>query len=109
MDEAIRLANGDARAVLTLMDNAWQTYQQISLDQLKNLGDQFLRYDKQGEQHYDTISALIKSLRASNIDAALYYLARLVEGGEDPKFIARRLVIFASEDVGLAHHGAGGS
>jgi putative ATPase len=101
-DEAIRMANGDARAVLTLLDNCWQTYGEVTLDHLKNIGDQFLRYDKQGEQHYDTISALIKSLRASNIDAALYYLARLVQGGEDPKFIARRLVIFASEDVGLA-------
>lgn len=101
-DEAIRMANGDARAVLTLLDNCWQTYQEVTLDHLKNIGDQFLRYDKQGEQHYDTISALIKSMRASNIDAALYYLARLVQGGEDPKFIARRLVIFASEDVGLA-------
>jgi len=101
-DEAIRLANGDARAVLTLIDNCWQAYHSITIENLKNLGDTGLRYDKQGDEHYDTISALIKSMRASNIDAALYYLARLVEGGEDPKFIARRLVIFASEDIGLA-------
>lgn len=101
-DEAIRMANGDARAVLTLLDNCWQTYHEVTLEHLKNIGEQFLRYDKQGEEHYDTISALIKSLRASNIDAALYYLARLVQGGEDPKFIARRLVVFASEDIGLA-------
>jgi putative ATPase len=101
-DEAIRLANGDARAVLTLIDNCWHTYGKVTLEGLQNLGEKFLRFDKQGDQHYDTISALIKSMRASNVDAALYYLARLVEGGEDPKFIARRLVIFASEDVGLA-------
>jgi putative ATPase len=101
-DEAIRLANGDARAVLTLIDNCWQAYHSITIENLKKLGDTGLRYDKQGDQHFDTISALIKSMRASNIDAALYYLARLVEGGEDPKFIARRLVIFASEDIGLA-------
>ena len=61
-----------------------------------------LRYDKAGEEHYNTISAFIKSMRASQADAALYYLARMVEAGEDPKFIARRMVIFASEDIGLA-------
>ena len=61
-----------------------------------------LRYDKKGEKHYDTISAFIKSMRASQPDAAMYYLARMVEAGEDPLFIARRMVIFASEDVGLA-------
>ena len=60
-----------------------------------------LRYDKKAEEHYNTISAFIKSMRASQPDAALYYLARMVEAGEDPKFIARRMVIFASEDIGL--------
>lgn len=100
--ELIYLANGDARAVLTLIDHTWQTYGKINSQHLKNLSSKFLRHDKQGDSHYDTISALIKSMRASNVDASLYYLARLVEGGEDPKFIARRLVIFASEDVGLA-------
>jgi putative ATPase len=64
------------------------------------------RYDKGGEMHYDTISALIKSVRASDADASLYWLARLIEGGEDPLFIARRLVILASEDVGLADSAA---
>src|SRR5688572_18944105 len=59
-------------------------------------------YDKGGEEHYNTISAFIKSMRASNIDAALYYLARMIEAGEDPLFIARRMVIFASEDIGMA-------
>jgi putative ATPase len=61
-----------------------------------------LRYDTTGEEHYNTISAFIKSMRASNIDAALYYLARMVSAGEDPLFIARRMVIFAAEDIGLA-------
>ena len=61
-----------------------------------------LQYDQSGEEHYNTISAFIKSMRASDIDAALYYLARMVAAGEDPLFIARRMVIFASEDIGLA-------
>ena len=61
-----------------------------------------LRYDKKGEEHYNTISAFIKSMRAGQSDAAIYYLARMVDAGEDPKFIARRMVIFASEDIGLA-------
>ena len=63
-------------------------------------------YDKKGDKHYDTISAFIKSMRGSDTDAALYYLARMVQAGEDPKFIARRMVIFASEDIGLAGNGA---
>ncbi|MCD8484147.1 replication-associated recombination protein A [Candidatus Woesebacteria bacterium] len=100
--EAIRQANGDARQLLTLLDHAWQTYGEVTKQQLESIGHHLTRYDKSGEQHYDTISAFIKSMRASNVDAALYYLARLVHGGEDPKFIARRMVIFASEDVGLA-------
>jgi putative ATPase len=66
------------------------------------LQSKFLRYDKKGEEHYNVISAFIKSMRASQPDAALYYLARMIEAGEDPKFIARRMVIFASEDIGLA-------
>ncbi|MNI61708.1 Replication-associated recombination protein A [compost metagenome] len=63
-------------------------------------------YDKKGEMHYNVISAFIKSMRGSNVDAALYYLARMIDAGEDPKFIARRMVIFASEDIGLAGNGA---
>jgi putative ATPase len=98
----IGFANGDARKLLTLADTAWALYQQLTLETLKAaLENQTLRYDKGGEEHYDTISAYIKSLRASNPDAALYYLARMVEAGEDPKFIARRMVVFASEDIGL--------
>lgn len=99
---AISQANGDARQLLTLLDHCWQTYQKIDLKNLESIGQTFLRHDKHGEEHYNLISAFIKSLRASQPDAALYYLARMVEAGEDPKFIARRMVIFASEDVGLA-------
>ena len=61
-----------------------------------------MRYDRDGDQHYDVISAFIKSMRGSDVDAALHYLARMIEAGEDPRFIARRLMILASEDVGLA-------
>ena len=99
----IRMANGDARQALTILENTMKFYGAITIENLKNtLQSKFLRYDKQADEHYDTISAFIKSMRASNVDAALYYLARMVEAGEDPKFIARRMVVFASEDVGLA-------
>lgn len=102
-DWLLNFANGDARKLLTIMDNALSLYQDLSLVNLKNaLQSQHLNYDKAGDAHYDTISAFIKSLRASQADAALYYLARMVESGEDPLFIARRLVIFASEDIGMA-------
>ena len=100
-------ANGDARAALNLLNNAARLYAGetgiLTLENLKNaLQSKHLRYDKTGEEHYNTISAFIKSMRASDVDAALYYLARMVDAGEDPKFIARRMVIFASEDVGMA-------
>jgi putative ATPase len=99
----IGYANGDARKLLTILDNAVLLYGKIDLAALKStLQSNQLRYDKSGEEHYDTISAFIKSMRASNIDAALYYLARMVVSGEDPLFIARRMIIFASEDIGLA-------
>ncbi len=110
-DEAVtflaEFANGDARQSLNLLQTSSELYAQeshsVSVDDLKNaLQSKFLRYDKGAEEHYDTVSAYIKSMRASNVDAALYYLARMVNGGEDPKFIARRMVIFASEDVGNA-------
>lgn len=103
MDWLIQMANGDARQAITMIDNAYNLYKKLDIEDLKNtLQNKFLRYDKAGEEHYDTISAYIKSMRASNVDAALYYLARMVDSGEDPKFIARRMVIFASEDIGLA-------
>lgn len=106
-DWLIQLANGDARSAITMIDNAYTLYNKLTIDTLKaTLQNTFLRFDKKGEQHYDTISAFIKSMRASNVDAALYYLARMVEGGEDPKFIARRMVVFASEDIGIANSSA---
>jgi putative ATPase len=96
-------AGGDARKALGMLDGALSLYGEASVETLsKALESPHLRYDKKGEEHYDTISALIKSMRASQPDAALYYLARMVEAGEDPVFIARRMVVFASEDVGLA-------
>lgn len=99
----INMANGDARQAITLLEDTDQLYHKITLENLKNaLQSKFLRYDKAGDEHYNTISAFIKSMRASQPDAALYYLARMIDSGEDPKFIARRMVIFASEDIGLA-------
>ncbi len=102
-DWLVAMANGDARQAITMIDNAYHLYKKLDIESLKNtLQNKLLRYDKVGEEHYNTISAYIKSMRASNVDAALYYLARMVDSGEDPKFIARRMVIFASEDIGLA-------
>ena len=102
-------ANGDARAALNLLENASRLYQArtITAEQLREtLQSKHLRYDKTGEEHYNTISAFIKSMRASDVDAALYYCARMIDSGEDPKFIARRMVIFASEDIGIADSNA---
>ena len=99
----IEMANGDARQAITMIENTSNLYDKITLETLKEtLQSKFLRYDKKGEEHYNVISAFIKSMRASRPDAAMYYLARMIESGEDPKFIARRMVIFASEDIGLA-------
>jgi putative ATPase len=99
----INLAQGDARSMLSVIDATRELYGEVTLETLKEaIQSTHLRYDKKGEEHYNTISAFIKSMRASQSDAALYYLARMVEAGEDPKFIARRMVIFASEDIGLA-------
>ncbi|MDD4830565.1 MAG: replication-associated recombination protein A [Candidatus Pacebacteria bacterium] len=99
----ISMAGGDARQAITVIENASKLYKKITVQSLKDtIQNKFLRFDKKGEEHYNTISAFIKSMRASQPDAALYYLARMVEAGEDPKFIARRMVIFASEDVGMA-------
>lgn len=99
----IRMTQGDARQAITVLETTHKLYGKISVETLKEtVQSSHLRYDKKGEEHYNTISAFIKSMRASQPDAALYYLARMVEAGEDPTFIARRMVIFASEDVGLA-------
>ncbi|MCU0514839.1 MAG: replication-associated recombination protein A [Anaerolineae bacterium] len=98
-------ASGDARAALNLLDNAVRLYrpETVTLAHLhESLQSKHLRYDKTGEEHYDTISAFIKSMRAGQVDAALYYLARMIDAGEDARFIARRMVIFASEDIGMA-------
>ena len=99
----IRMAAGDARQAITTLETAQKLYGAITLESLKEaIQSLHLRYDKKGEEHFNTISAFIKSMRASQPDAALYYLARMVEAGEDPLFIARRMVVFASEDIGLA-------
>lgn len=98
-------ANGDARSAITILDGISRLYpdKSITLDLVKDfLQNKFIRYDKNGEEHYNVISAFIKSMRASKVDAAMYYLARMLEAGEDPKFIARRMIIFASEDIGMA-------
>jgi putative ATPase len=104
----VDLSNGDVRIMLNSVESLVRMgLKKADAPQIqKALQENFMRYDKAGEEHYDTISAYIKSMRASDVNAALYYLARMVEGGEDPKFIARRMVIFASEDIGLANSNA---
>ena len=97
------MANGDTRQAISMLENTDKLYGKITIENLKNtLQSKLLRYDKKGEEHYNLISAFIKSMRASQSDATLYYLARMIDSGEDPKFIARRMVIFVSEDIGLA-------
>jgi putative ATPase len=103
-----RLAAGDARWGLTALEAAAGAAQvrgdtRIGVDDVARAVDRAaLRYDRQGDEHYDVTSALIKSVRGSDVDAALHYLARMVEAGEDPRFITRRLIILASEDIGMA-------
>jgi putative ATPase len=105
------LASGDGRRALTILDAAAQVVEgpkamapfEITEAAVESAIDRALvRYDKDGDQHYDIISAFIKSVRGSDADAAIHYLARMIEGGEDPRFIARRLMILAAEDIGLA-------
>lgn len=106
--EIARLAGGDARKALTLLETVAVTAgregnNSLSSDLVKaSMPNALARYDATGDQHYDIISAFIKSVRGSDPDAALHWLARMIEGGEDPRFIARRLVILAAEDIGLA-------
>jgi len=107
----LRFSGGDARKLLNILELVVESESQqkiVITDELVNLRLQQnpLAYDKDGEMHYDIISAFIKSIRGSDPDAALYWLARMIEGGEDPKFIARRLVISAAEDIGLANPNA---
>jgi putative ATPase len=97
-----RMSNGDARQAISVVDNAMKLYGQTDVASLQKSGQTKIRYDKKGDEHYNTISAFIKSMRAGDVDAAVYYLARMVEAGEDALFIARRMVVFASEDVGSA-------
>jgi putative ATPase len=111
LDHLVRLAGGDARRALTYLEAAAGAAEAlrasetpvVDLATAETAVDRAaVRYDRQGDQHYDVISAFIKSVRGSDADAALHYLARMIEAGEDPRFIARRLVILASEDIGLA-------
>jgi len=108
----LRISGGDARKLLNVFEIIIGTFQgqaKIEITDevvLQNAQQSLARYDKDGEQHYDIISAFIKSVRGSDPNAAVYWLARMVEGGEDPKFIARRLVILAAEDIGLANPNA---
>ncbi|MEO3888805.1 replication-associated recombination protein A [Nonomuraea sp. B5E05] len=103
LEHLVRLAGGDARRSLTYLEAAALLGDDITVEVVEKAVDKAaVRYDRQGDQHYDVISAFIKSMRGSDADAALHYLARMVEAGEDPRFIARRIVIFASEDVGMA-------
>ena len=107
-EDLVRLAGGDARRVLTALEAVAGVARAegasvISADHIALALDRALvRYDQSGDQHYDVISAFIKSVRGSDADASLHYLARMVEAGEDPRFIARRLIILAAEDIGLA-------
>jgi putative ATPase len=106
-EHLVRLAGGDARRVLTYLEAAALGQdpegKRIDIETLERAVDRAaVRYDRDGDQHYDVISAFIKSLRGSDVDAALHYLARMIEAGEDPRFIARRLIVHASEDVGMA-------
>jgi putative ATPase len=105
-EHLIRLAGGDARRALTFLEAAalgMAAGEVIDVEGLERAVDRAaVRYDRAGDQHYDVISAFIKSIRGSDADAALHYLARMIEAGEDPRFIARRLIVHASEDIGMA-------
>lgn len=103
LDFLIEGSSGDGRVILNVLELVVNNKKVITKELVKEaLQQRILSYDKNGEEHYNTISAFIKSMRASNVDGALYYLARMVASGEDPLFIARRMVIFASEDIGQA-------
>ncbi|MDO4220338.1 MAG: replication-associated recombination protein A [Candidatus Saccharibacteria bacterium] len=107
IDYLAELSGGDARSALGDLELALSLSNKVGVEQVKEAaGRKVPGYDKKGDAHYDNISAFIKSMRGSDADAALYYLARMLNAGEDPKFIARRMVIFASEDIGLAGNGA---
>lgn len=110
-DALLQLSGGDARKLLNILELVSQAavHQKVPIANdfvAKHVQQNRIRYDKSGEQHYDVISAFIKSIRGSDPNAAVYWLARMIEGGEDPKFIARRLLILASEDIGNANPNA---
>jgi putative ATPase len=103
VDLLVRLGAGDARRALTALEVAAEAGEQVTVQAIEqSLDKAAVRYDRDGDQHYDVISAFIKSVRGSDVDAALHYLARMLVAGEDPRFIARRLMILASEDIGMA-------
>jgi putative ATPase len=103
VDLLVRLAAGDARRALTALEVAAEVGEQVTVEVIEqSLDKAAVRYDRDGDQHYDVISAFIKSVRGSDVDAALHYLARMLVAGEDPRFITRRLLILASEDIGMA-------
>src|SRR6202035_5412870 len=103
VDLLVRLAAGDARRALTALEVAAEAADIVTVETIEqSLDKAAVRYDRDGDQHYDVISAFIKSVRGSDVDAALHYLARMLVAGEDPRFIARRLTILASEDIGMA-------
>ncbi|MCV7076826.1 replication-associated recombination protein A [Mycobacterium szulgai] len=99
----VQLAAGDARRALTALEVAAESTEAVTVETIEQSLDRAaVRYDRDGDQHYDVVSAFIKSVRGSDVDAALHYLARMLVAGEDPRFIARRLMILASEDIGMA-------
>ncbi len=103
IDYIAQISGGDARRALTLAEAAANSdLAKIDIDGIRQIAASSIAYDDGGDAHYDTISAFIKSVRGSDVDSALHYLARMIEGGEDPRFIARRLIILAAEDIGLA-------
>ncbi|MHA2789082.1 replication-associated recombination protein A [Corynebacterium sp. S7] len=106
LEQLVLLAGGDARRALTYLEAAAEAVDDgevLTVETVRNnVNKAIVRYDRDGDQHYDVVSAFIKSIRGSDVDAALHYLARMVEAGEDPRFIARRLVVHASEDIGMA-------
>lgn len=107
LDYIARLSGGDARVALGNLELALSLQKKVTPETVKSAAQKRLPgYDKKGDMHYDVISAFIKSMRGSDTEATLYYLSRMLDAGEDPKFIARRMVVFASEDVGLAGNGA---
>jgi putative ATPase len=103
VDLLVQLSAGDARRALTALEVAAEAGEKVDVDVIEqSLDKAAVRYDRDGDQHYDVISAFIKSVRGSDVDAALHYLARMLVAGEDPRFVARRLMILASEDIGMA-------